>query len=254
MTISFDGIYIFILVFARMAGFILFNPFLSRNNVPPPVRAGLVLLITLLLSPVIDSSHLNIASFDMLLGMFREFFMGFACGFVYQIFYFLLLFAGDIMDTEFGMAMAKVFDPSTNIQVSLSGSIITMLFMLYILMTDSHLVMIQMYALSFELVPLGAVNVSTELYRLMLTMFVDVFSLAMRLLLPFVVMEFLLQVVLGIMMKLVPQIHIFVINFQMKQGLGLILLFAMCPVIAAYLDNYIVIMLENMQRALLVLA
>ena len=254
MTISFSELYIYILVFARMAGLILFNPLLSRKNVPTQVRAGLVLMLTLLVSPAVDSSHIDPASFDMLLGIFKELFMGFVCGFVYQIFYFLLLFVGDCMDTEFGMAMAKVFDPATNIQVSVSGSLITVLFMLYILITDSHLVMIQMYALSFKLVPIGTITLSTNAYQLMLTLFVEVFSLALRLLLPFMVVEFILQITMGIMMKLVPQIHVFVINFQMKQGLGLVMLFSMSPVIAAFLDNYIIIMLENMQRAMMILA
>lgn len=254
MTVSFDGFYIYVLIFARMAGLVLFNPLLSRKNVPTPVRAGLCLLLTLLVAPAADTSMVDLTSFDLISGIIKELFMGFLCGFVYQIFYYMLLFAGDWMDTEFGMAMAKAFDPATNIQVSISGHILTLLFSCYILATNSHLVLIQIFALSFKLVPLGTVNISTEAYRFALTLFVDVFSLALRLVIPFVVTEFSLQIVLGIMMKLVPQIHVFVINYQMKQGMGLIMLILMCPVIAAFTDNYINIMLENIQRAIMLLA
>lgn len=254
MTISFEEFYIYPLIFARMAGLILFNPLLSRNNIPATVRTGLVLLLTVLVSPGVVSSHLDFASYDMLLGLFSELFMGLMCGFVYQIFYFLLMFVGDWMDTEFGMSMAKVFDPSTNVQVSISGSLITIMFMMYILATDSHLVLIQMFALSFKMVPIGTVSLSPDAFQLILTLFVDVFSLALRLLLPFTVVEFSIQIVLGIMMKLVPQIHAFVINFQLKQGAGLIMLLLMSPVIASFLDNYITIMLENIQRAIIILS
>lgn len=237
-----------------MAGLIFFNPLLSRKNVPTQVRAGLALLLTVLVSPAVDASAVSPDSFDLIIGIIKELFMGLICGFVYQVFYYMLFFVGDWMDTEFGMAMAKTFDPATNIQVSVSGNLLSLLFTLYIFATDSHLVLIQIFALSFKLVPLGAVNISAEAFQLMLTLFVDVFSLALRLVIPFVAVEFSLQIVLGIMMKLVPQIHVFVINYQLKQSVGIIMLMIMCPIISAFIDNYITIMLENIQRAILILA
>lgn len=254
MTIQLEGLHVYLLVFARMAGFIFFNPLLGRRNIPSQVRAGLVLLFTLLIAPALQGSTLPADSADMLFALFRELALGFICGFVYQIFYYLLLFVGDWMDTEFGMAMAKVFDPATNIQISLTGNLLTILFALYILATDSHLVMIQIFALSFRIIPLGAATLSPEAFQFVIQLFIDVFSLVLRLLMPFTVVEFSLQVVLGIMMKLVPQIHVFVINFPLKQLLGLATLFLMGPVIASFLNNYIVIMLENINRALLTLA
>ncbi|MBP1577575.1 MAG: flagellar biosynthetic protein FliR, partial [Oscillospiraceae bacterium] len=114
MTVSFDGFYIYVLVFARLAGLVFFNPLLSRRNVPTQIRAGLVLLLTILVSPSVDASAAALNSFDLIIGIGKELFIGFLCGFVYQVFYYLLLFAGDWLDTEFGMAMAKVFDPATN--------------------------------------------------------------------------------------------------------------------------------------------
>lgn len=254
MTLQLQGLNVYLLVFARMSGFIFFNPLLGRRNIPSQVRAGLVLLLTLLIAPVLQAPEIARDSVDMLFALFRELSLGFICGFVYQIFYYLLLFIGDWMDTEFGMAMAKVFDPATSIQLSLTGNLLTILFALYIFATDSHLVIIQIFALSFKIVPLGAVNLSPAAFQFVLQLFIDIFSLVLRLLIPFTLVEFSLQVVMGIMMKLVPQIHVFVINFQLKQLLGLATLLLMGPVVASFLNNYIIIMLENINRALLILA
>ena len=253
MTIQLEGLQVYILVFVRMAGLIAFNPLLSRRNVPTQIRVALVLMLTMIIAPLMGPVSVTRDSFDMLFTLFRELSLGLISGFVYQIFFYMLLFVGDWMDTEFGMSMAKVFDPATNIQVSLSGNLLTIFFALYIFATDSHLVLIQLFALSFKIVPVGAVNLSPQAFQFVLQLFVDVFSLALRLLLPFTVVEFSLQIVLGIMMKLIPQIHVFVINFQLKQGLGLVMLFLMGPVIASYLNNYIMIMLENIQRAIVLL-
>ena len=54
---------------------------------------------------------------------------------------------------------------------------------------------------------------------------------------------------MGILMKLIPQIHIFVINIQFKMLLGLILLLAFAAPVSSFLDNYMRIMLENLQYA-----
>ncbi|MBP1556653.1 MAG: flagellar biosynthetic protein FliR, partial [Oscillospiraceae bacterium] len=132
MTVSFDGFYIYVLVFARLAGLVFFNPLLSRRNVPTQIRAGLVLLLTILVSPSVDASAVTPDSFDLIIGIIKELFIGFLCGFVYQVFYYLLLFAGDWLDTEFGMAMAKVFDPATNMQISVTGNLLTLLFTCYL--------------------------------------------------------------------------------------------------------------------------
>ncbi|MDD3429640.1 MAG: flagellar biosynthetic protein FliR [Oscillospiraceae bacterium] len=255
MTIGIEGMAVYIAVFARLAGLVLFNPLLSRRNVPTMVRMGFVLLLTILLAPLQPATALaNTDAFGMVFVLFTEFFMGYLCGFVYQIFYYLLLFAGDWMDTEFGMSMAKVFDPSTSIQMSITGTLLTLLFTLYLFATDSHLVLIQLFAMSFKIVPIGGVTLSPEAYQYALQLFVEVFSLALRLIMPFTIVEFSLQIVMGIMMKLVPQIHVFVINFQLKQGVGLIMLFLLGPTIGAFIDNYIIILLENIQRAMQLLA
>ena len=253
MTIQLEGLQVYILVFGRLAGLIAFHPLLSRRNVPTQIRMGLVLMLTMIIAPLMGPVSVTRDSFDMLFTLFRELSLGLISGFVYQIFFYMLLFVGDWMDTEFGMSMAKVFDPATNIQISLSGNLLTIFFALYIFATDSHLVLIQLFALSFKIVPVGAVNLSPQAFQFVLQLFVDVFSLALRLLLPFTVVEFSLQIVLGIMMKLIPQIHVFVINFQLKQGLGLVMLLLMGSVVASYLNNYIIIMLENIQRAIVLL-
>ena len=58
-----------------------------------------------------------------------------------------------------------------------------------------------------------------------------------------------LELITGVLMKLIPQIHVFVINMQMKVALGFILLLAFSGPITSFLDNYMRVMLENMQWA-----
>ena len=87
----------------------------------------------------------------------------------------------------------------------------------------------------------------------LLTVFTSVFSVAVRLAFPFVAMEFILEIGMGVLMKLIPQIHIFVINMQFKILLAIVTLFILAKPITVFVENYIVIMFDYMKEALNVL-
>ena len=231
------------------------NPLFARRNVPSTVRAGLVFLMTALIAPTVTVTGLPARdSLALVVAMLKELFVGFACGYVFQIYYYMLFFAGDILDTHFGMSMAKVFDPGTSIQMSVSGTFLNILFLLYIFCTDSHLLLIRIFADSFQVLPAGAFSFSQESARFFIDLFVSTFSLALRLVLPFMAAEFVLELSMGVLMKLIPQIHIFVINIQFKMILGMILLLAFSSPVASFTDNYMRLMMENLQYAFSALA
>lgn len=239
-----------LLVFARMGGLFGMNPLLTRRNVPAMVRTGLTFLLTALIAPGVTVTGVAAEdSLSLALGMVKELFVGFACGYVFQVFYYMILFAGDLMDTNFGMSMAKVFDPGTSIQLSVSGSFLNILFALYIFSTNSHLLLIRVFADSFRVLPAGMVTFSQDGALFFIELFASVFSMGLRLTLPFVAAEFVLELSMGVLMKLIPQIHVFVINIQFKMMLGLLLLLAFAGPVASFTDNYMRLMFENLQYA-----
>lgn len=255
MSIQFSFAYVslYILVFVRLAGMILLNPLFSRVNLPMIARMGLVIFLTLLLAPLQPEGAAlpfnNMSGIVFVFAMIRELFVGAVYGYVFQIFYYLLFFVGDMMDTDFGIAMAKTFDPATNIQVSFSGSLMTILFSLYIFATGSHLALIKMFADSFALIPLGQFGLSVDILTFVLHLFSSVFLLALRLIAPFMVAEFILQLSMGMLMKFVPQVTVFVINFQLRILLGLILLFLLAPFVGQFIDRYISILFDSLSEA-----
>ena len=62
--------------------------------------------------------------------------------------------------------------------------------------------------------------------------------------------EFVLEVSMGLLMKLIPQIHVFVIEMQGKIFLAIIMLMAMAVPITNFVDNYITEMFRSVQDAL----
>ncbi len=250
-TILIDGLTLYALVFCRMGGMLFFNPLMMRSNVPSQVKVALALGLTILLTPSVSAGAAEVSNeYALLFRMLAELLIGVVFGFIFQAFYYMLLFAGDVIDMSFGLSMAKAFDPGTNIQASLSGKLLQIVFVLYFFATDSHLVLIRIMASSYQLIPLGGVVVSTTIARYVMEMFVYAFSLAVRLTLPFVAASFVLEIALGVLMKLIPQINVFVIHFQMKIAFGLLLLFLFAVPLGGAMESFLNQTLMKMQGSL----
>ncbi|NLW78096.1 MAG: flagellar biosynthetic protein FliR [Ruminococcaceae bacterium] len=254
IEIGFANILVYLLIWVRLAGMILFNPLLSRSNVPAMVRMGLVFFMTIMVAPMQPASVFEavyaMSAFTYTLVMVGELAVGFVYGYVFQIFYYLLFNVGDMMDTEMGLAMAKTFDPATNIQTSFSSRLITTLFVLYLFTSGGYQNILTLFTDSFASIPIGTFSLTTGIVPFLLELFAQVFTLAIRLVAPFMVAEFILQASMGILMKFIPQITIFVINFQLRILLGLLMIFLFAPFIGEFITNYIDTMFASLLRAM----
>lgn len=251
LNVNFDNLHLYIFVFVRMAAIIVLNPVFSRQSIPAVAKTGLIALLTIIITPYIEVPALTTTMIDFLICIAKEFFIGFLLTFVFNIYYYMLMFAADLMDTQFGLSMAKMMNPQTNIQSATTGNLLNVVFMLYFFVTSSHLVLIGTAVGSYEAVPAGltAIDIMGSC-TFVIELFSSVFVLALRLALPYVAAEFVLELCLGLLMKLVPQIHAFVIHMQGKIILGLILLLALSIPMTNFIDNYITKMLGSMNQAL----
>ncbi|MGI6578192.1 MAG: flagellar biosynthetic protein FliR [Eubacteriales bacterium] len=251
MSIIFDQLLCYLLIFVRMCGMLLTNPLFSRSNIPIQVRLIFVLTLSILIAPSLDSSSLsNFSDVDFVLAVLLEALTGIAIGMVFQLFYYMVLAIGDVIDFNLGLSMARVFDPGSNIQMSISGTLLSAFFVLYLFSTDSHLELIKVFASTYKIVPIGARAFATEFGSFFSDLFAGLFSFVLKLALPFIIAQFILEASMGILMKIVPQIHVFVMNIQMKLLLGLSLMFLLAAPVSGFLDKYISVLFSSFDSAL----
>jgi len=251
LTLSIPAVNAFALVFCRIGGMILFNPLLGRKNVPAQVRTGLVLLLTVLIAPSTTIASIEVLSgFGLFMAMVKELFAGFCFGILFQFYYYMLFVAGDVIDMGFGLSMSKAFDPGTNIQVSLTGNIFQIMFIVYFFVTDCHLIFIKLIYSTFDLVSLGGMHFGQNVGQFMCTQFVYAFALIMHLAVPYIAASFILEIAMGVLMKLIPQINVFAVQFQLNIILGMTLLFVFAVPTTAFIQNYINEIFIQMQNLL----
>ena len=176
---------IFLLVLARMAGMVLVNPVFGRKGLPMMVRMGLVLSLSLFVLPAAELQAVAVSgltTFGMAEAIIKEVMMGLAIGYVFQLFFSMLYVAGDVLDTLFGFSMGKVMDPISGIQSSVFAQFINVFFFLYFFATGSHLLMVKIFAYTYEVVPVGVTGfVSNALLSYLINLFGSVFGMVIRL-------------------------------------------------------------------------
>ncbi len=241
-----------LLIFARILGIFSFNPILSRANIPARVRIGATLLITYVVSMTLEVGVIDTGNTmgEYLMCFVRELFIGLVLGFVCDLFVYMIYFAGDVMDAQAGLGMAKVFDPSTSIQMSMYGSYAGFMMYLYFFVSNAHLTLIRIFVDSFEIVPLCSGYVNGEIGWIMTEMFSQILILMMQLAMPIIAAELIVEFCVGVLMKAVPQIQIMVVNIQLKVILGFLILFAITSPMSEFIAGYIENMLNTCREVL----
>lgn len=238
-----------LLILARVVGIFSFNPMFGRANVPTTVKAGLGLALAVLIFPTLDTAALTFTglipfAFSVLL----ETLIGLVFGFFINLIMTIILYAGELIDMQIGLSMARVMDPTTGVSMPLFATAYTYLFMLYFFLTDSHLAYIKLFADSYAAIPIGVQELAGDIGYVIASYFSVILTMALKLALPVIVAQLLLEIGLGVLMKVVPNIHLFAINIQAKNLLGLLLMVLLAAPMASVIDGYLGILFENLRN------
>ena len=240
---------LFSLILMRMSGFILLNPILGRRNIPMQVKAGFIFVLTLTVYSFSAGDAFDIANpleYGFLL--LKEFAAGYVIGYVTELFFFVITFAGYVMDFQMGLSMSTVYDPQSNTQVPITGSLLQAFYVLLFFAVDGHLALMKILLQSAEIVAYGGIVITQNLALRVIDLFSECVIMGIKFAFPILAAEFLIEIGVGILNKIVPQINIFVINIQLKVIVGLGLLVFLISPIGEYLSNLVTVMIKTIQE------
>ncbi len=246
---------LFSLVVMRMSGAIVFNPVFGRTNYPRAAKGALILFLSLMLFVGVDGTSIHQPSGMIEYGVMlvKEMLLGFVLGFSMELTFAIVRFASAIMDNVMGLSMAQVYDPQYNTQMTITSGIFYSFMALIFLATDGHLRLIALFFSSARLVPFGEITVRPELAELMLEIFKTSITTGFQFAFPLVAMELVTEAAVGILMRMIPQINVFAVNFQIKIIVGLMMLVYLFSPMAARIYVMIDDMFMNMQRLIMLM-
>ncbi|WP_313132388.1 flagellar biosynthetic protein FliR [Anaerocolumna sp.] len=249
MTVQADHLEAFLLILVRITAFIYVAPFFNLKNVPRKVKAGFSFFFALVLYevvPIPDLAYQGVIGFAGLL--ISEALVGIILGFFTNICYYILAFAGQMMDMEIGFAMVNEFDPVSNIQTTITSNYYSYIVMLIMMVTNLHHYLIIAFADAFKIVPIGGAHFSPNLYLLMVEFIKEYFIIGFRIILPVFAATLILNVILAILAKVAPQMNMFVIGIQLKIFVGLAVLFlvvGLTPRVAEFIFDEMIFMMRS---------
>ena len=214
------------LIIMRMTGAIVFNPIFGRNNVPARMKTGLILLLSLLLYSGFGGElmHQPRGLLEYGVMLVSELLFGFVLNFGIELSIMVIRFASAVMDHAMGLSMARVYDPQYRTQMTVTSGMYYAFLMLLFFAVDGHLRLFEIFFSTARLIPFGSVSIRPELTEAILEMFQDSILMGLQYAMPLIAMELVVEVAVGIIMRMIPQINVFVINIQLKIVVGILML------------------------------
>ena len=245
-TIIQTNFVVYLMVLARVTGIFSFNPIFSRRGVPNSVKAGASLALALVMTVAGDFDYtMPQGLLPLVFDFGKELLVGAVLGFFVNLMMQIFSMAGEVTDMQLGLSMAKSYDPTFG-NAGLSTQIYSYWFMLYFFAVGAHQSYIKLFSVSYNSIPLGYTSININVPNVIVHFFQYVLELGLKLAMPIVVASLVAEFCVGVLMKAVPTIHVFVLNIQIKMLIGFIVLAASCGVVGEYMGKIVGLMFSNL--------
>ena len=229
-------LYLFELVLMRVTGFIAANPLFGRNNYPNMVKAGFIMVLSVFVWSMADTAVTPPATLiELVVRLLLEFGVGITLAFVMRVFFTVVQVGGEVLDAQMGLNMAQVYDASSQINMTVTASLLNVLMVLTFFAENGHYTLLRIFLSSGEVVPYGTATLGQAVASGVAEVFFSCMVLSLKLAFPILAAELLGELGMGIPMKTIPQINAFVINIELKVIIGLLLLFVFLTPINEFL-------------------
>ena len=217
----------FALVLARCAGAVMLLPGWAETEVPAMIRAAVALALAVLVWPGVAATLPAVGDdgATLLAMLARELLAGASLGFLARLVTLALPMAGQMLSVMIGLASVLQTDAAIGAQQTAIARLFGLVAPLLILGGGLHQLPLRALVGSYRLWPAGAMP--TGALPAVIGGIADGFALALRLAAPFLLASVLMQVALGLLGRLVPQVQVFLVAVPGQVLGGMVLLAAL---------------------------
>jgi len=140
-----------------------------------------------------------------------------------------VIYAGDIIGIVMGFSISSVIDRQNGFDVPVIGQLQYIIAIFIFLILNGHLFLLEALRMSYAAVPVSGLTLSGKVVDTFVHLTGLVFLTAIKIGAPVIVSLFITDVLMGIISKMVPQIHVFFIGMPLKAGVGLFTVMASLP-------------------------
>lgn len=216
--------------FLRVLAMFSVAPVFSQRAIPLRAKVGLAFLVALSAQATLGNQPVvSLNSPQALATVIQQISVGVAIGFAVRIVFAAVELAGEVIGLQMGLNFAAFFDPSSNAQVSAVSRFFGNMSVLMFIVVNGHLLVLMAVVRSFETFPLDGSFAETVSRLRLYELGADLFASALWLALPMVALLLFVNLALGIVSRIAPQMNIYAIGFPVTLVMGLVGLIATLP-------------------------
>ena len=234
--------------FIRALALMTSLPVFSQRSVPMRVKVALAFFIAIAAQASLPAMPvIPLGSALAWIVVLQQVLIGVSLGFAVRVVFAAVEFAGEVIGLQMGLNFAGFFDPVTASQGTASGRFFgTMVAFLFIII-NGHLAIIAALIKSFSAFPVGPEPFAFLRAVQPHVWGSEVFAIGLWIALPLVGMLLFVNLVLGVISRVAPQINIFAIGFPITLGVGLIGMLLTLPLLQQPFTMALERMLEHFQ-------
>jgi flagellar biosynthetic protein FliR len=212
----------FVIILLRLSGIMLFAPLFNSQSVPMHIRAAFALVVAYILAPSLPLTSIptglglanitGIAIGEILSGVL----LGFAAACVFAGFQF----AGQTISFQLGFSLINQIDPQTNVEAPVFSFIQNYIGLLFFLLINGHHWFLLAINESFGALPVGGIHIDAPVMEWLLHLSSQLFVIGLRIAGPIIAVTIITDVILGIIGRAAPQIHIIIVGMPLKVLVG----------------------------------
>ena len=198
-------------------------PVMGARNVPARVRVALSALVALCAQPVLPPMPqvpLDTPLAFML--VVQQVLIGVTIGFAVRVALAAVEYAGELIGLQMGLNFASFFDPVTNNQATTTSRLFNTTVSWLFIVVNGHLLVVMALVDSFTAFPVGPEPFAFLRKALPHQWGAEIFATGLWIALPLVAMMVFINVTLGIISRVAPQLSLFSVGFPITIGVGLV--------------------------------
>lgn len=220
----------FVWPFFRISSMFITVPVFSVRAVPAKLRLIASVLITWVIMPTLPAMpDVEIFGYQGMMVGIQQVALGLTAGFILQMVFSIMLFAGQTIAYSMGLGFASMVDPATGVQVPVIAQLFVIGGSLLFLAVDGHLLLIEMLAQSFQTLPVGMIGMDkTDVWQV-ISWSSLIFADGLLLSMPVMATLLFVNISFGVASKAAPQLQIFGVGFPITIMLGMALIWVGLP-------------------------
>jgi flagellar biosynthetic protein FliR len=209
--------------FLRVLAVFTSAPVLSSRAIPVRTKVALAFLVAIACQASLPSMPIVGFNEAGAIGVaVQQVVIGLAIGFSVRIVFAAVELAGEVVGFQMGLNFAAFFDPSMNAQTSALGRFFGQMAALLFVVLNGHVMVLTAVTRSFDAFPVGA-SVFENLDKLRLfRLGAELFASGLWIALPMVGMLMFVNLALGVVSRVAPQMNIFAVGFPITLAVGLL--------------------------------